>query len=224
MSQDFKVTSRRNKISVRYQFVIFPFGTEELLNSIAKTNLGYVLSPRPKTPIPMGATLDWSGTIGKKGNVLLSFDSLTQLIGVDGAQIEECGNVFSEVIDIIKTTMEPEIDNNIFFYESVSNYTIETGKSPLEVLGKIKPEGKTYEVISEILQQPVASYSLHLFSPEKKVQSTEWFDFRILPVTLKSEKVYDVTVVRRSKDKSTVDKFLSNLEEFIRKIFAEIEK
>ena len=226
MSQDFKITSRRNKITVRYQYVIFPFGTEELLNNLARTNSGYVLAPPPKTPVgrPMGATLDWSGTIGKKGNVLLSFDSISQIIGVDGTQIEECVNVFSEVLDIIKTTMEPEFDNHAIFYESVSNFSIETGNNPLQVIGKIKPEGKTYDVLSKIFQESIATYSLHLFSPDKKIESTDWFDFKIQPVTLKSEKVYDVMVVNRNKDKSNVDKFLSNLEESIRNVFVEIEK
>jgi len=224
MSQDFKITSKRNKLSVRYQYIIFPFSTGELLKNLARTNFGYVLAPPPKAVNPpIGATLDWSGIVAKKGNISLYFDSLSQILGVEGATSDECINVFSEVLDIIKTT-EPEIDNHAFFYELISNYTIETGKSPLQTMGKIKPEGKIYDTISEMFQIPIATYSLHLFSLGEKIESTSWFDFKIQPVTTKSAKVYDVMVVYRDKEKSKVDKFFTNLEENVRKTFVEIEK
>lgn len=135
MPQSFKISGKRNKLSARYQYIIFPFSTGEYLSALAKSNRGYVLAPPPKGPQPpIGTSIDWAGTIGKKGNILLDFDSLTQLIGVEGSDPVESVNVFSELLEIIKTSVEPKIDDFLNFYELVSSYTVETGENPLEKL------------------------------------------------------------------------------------------
>jgi len=225
MSQEFKITAKRNKLSVRFEYIIFPFVTGELLNALARTNLGFVLAPPPKTLLtPMGASLDWSGVVGKKGNIGVEFDSLTQIIGVEGSDTTELTNVFSEVLDIVKASLESTIDDYALFYELISNYSIETDESPLERLGKIKPEGNLHEKIKDIIQEPVSTYNFHICSSDKKIQSTEWSDIRIQPATRRSERTFDVMTVYRSKDKSKVEKFTSNYDDNLRKIFDELNK
>lgn len=225
MIQEFKITSKRNKLTARFGYIIFPFGTGELINSIARTNLGYVLAPPPKLPPPpLGGSFDWSGVVGKKGNVVIEFDSVSQVIGVDGRDISELINVFSEVLDIVKVSIEPGLENQAIFYELVSNYSVETGENPLERLGKIKPEGGLNEKINNIIQEPVLTYNFHIYGEDKKIQSTEWFDINIQPITLKSTKTFDVMTVYRSKDRSKVEKFVSNYEDYLRKIFDELNK
>jgi len=223
MSQEFKIITRRNKLSARFKYIIFPFVTGELLNALARTSLGYILAPPPKIPpTPIGLSLDWSGIIGKKGNVALEFDSISQIIGVEGSDSAESMSVFSEILDIVKASIEPTIDDYANFYELISNYSIETGEKPLERLGKIKPEGKLDEKIKDIIQEPVSAYSFHICSSDKKIQNTDWFDINIRPTTRRSEKTFDVMTVYRSKDKSKVEKFTSNYDDNIRKIFDEL--
>lgn len=224
MSQEFKITTKRNKLTVRYKYIIFPFVTGELQNALAKTKMDYILIPPPKTPpTPIGASLDWTGIIGKKGNVAIQFDSVTQVIGVEGNEPAESVNVFLEILDIIKASLEPTIDDNAIFYELSAQYSIETGESPLESLGKIKPEGKLHENIEKIIQEPVSNYDFHIYASDKKIQSTDWLDIQIQPATRGSEKTFIVLVVYRNKDKSKVEKFVSNHEDYLRKIFNELK-
>ncbi|MCH8915847.1 MAG: hypothetical protein IIA82_08415 [Thaumarchaeota archaeon] len=225
MSQEFKITAKRNRLSVRYRYVIFPFVTGDLQNALARTKMDYVLIPPPKTgPTPIGVSLDWNGIIGKKGNVAIQFDSLPQVIGVDGSDLNESINVFLEILDIVKTSIEPTIDENAIFYELLSNYAIETGENPMERLGKIKPEGNLNEKIKNIIQEPVLNYGFHIYSSDKKIQSSDWFDINIQPAARSSEKTFDVMTVYRNKDKSKVEKFVSNHDDYIRKIFDELNK
>ncbi len=221
MSHNFKITLKRNKLTARHQYIIFPFTTGEYLSALSKTNLDYVLSPPPKTPLaPIGSVLDWSGTVGKKGNVSLVFDSLVQNIGVDGSDPIESLNVFSEILDIIKTSLEPKNDKFVNFYELISNYSVETGQSPLEKLAEINPEGGLYDKIQGIIQEPVSSYSLHVCSSGKKIESTDWFDIKIQPKPRNAEKTFDIMAIYRSKEKSKVDSFVTNIEEYFQKILA----
>jgi len=225
MSQEFKITVKRNKLTVRFEYIIFPFVTGELQNALAKAKMDYVLIPAPKAlPSPMGADLDWTGIIGKKGNVSILFDSVSQIIGVDGSDTTEVANVFLEILDIVKASVESTIDENATFYESYSSYSIETGESPLEKLGKIIPEGGLNEKIKNIIQEPVSNYGFHVYSTDKKIQSSDWFDISIQPATRRSEKTFVVTTVYRNKDKSKVEKFVSNHDDYLRKIFGELNK
>lgn len=225
MTQEFRIISKRNKLSVRYRFVLFPFYTGELLNALSRSNMGYTLAPPPKTPpTPVGATLDWSGLVAKKGNVMLEFDSISQVIATEGNDTTESMNVFSEVLDIVKASIEPTMDDYAHFYELISNYSIDIGKEPLEMLGKLNPEGGLYDKLKDILQEPVSTYSLHIYSSDKKVESPDWFDMNIQPVTRKWNKSVDVMTVCRNKDKAKVEKFVSNYDDNLKKIFDELIK
>ena len=225
MPQEFKIITKRNRLTVRFNYVIFPIVTGEIQNALAETSTGYALIPPPKTsPTPVGTSLDWNGPIARKENVIIDFDSLTQVIGVDGKDATESLNVFSEVLDIIKASIDSTIDDHAHFYELISNYSIETGEDPLERLEKIKLGGELYGKIKEIIQEPVSTYNFHICSPEKRIQSTDWFDINIRPATRRSTKAFDVMTVYRSKDKSKVDKFTNNYDDYIRKIFDELNK
>jgi len=225
LPQDFKIISRRNRISARYQYVIFPFFTGELLETLTKTNMDYVVSPPPKTPpVPLGQSLDWSGRVAKKGNVFLDFDSISQLIGVEGKEPIESVNVFSEVLDVVKASLEPKLDDHAHYYELISSYSIETGENPLEILGKINPQGELHEKVKEIIKEPVSTYGFHICTSTKKVEDADWFDIHIQPTTRRWNKTFDVMTIYRSKDKSKVDKFTNNYDDYIRKIFDELNK
>lgn len=224
MDQEFKITTKRNKLTVRYRYIIFPFFAGDFLGSLVKMNMGYVVAPPPKTPpVPLGQTLDWAGIVAKKGNILLEFDSSAQIIGTEGSDPIESVNVFSEVIDIVKTTLAPDIDKYAHFYELISNYSIETDEKPLELLGKIDFSGLNKK-ITEIIQEPVSTYGYHFCSSNKDIENTDWFDVNIQPTTRRWGKTFDVLTVYRSKDKSKLDTFTTKYDEYIKQIFGELNK
>lgn len=226
MSQEFRIITKRSRLSTRLKYLIFPFVTGEFQNALERTGAEYFSVPIPRSPgpPPIGAALDWNGIIAKKGNTTIDFDSVAQVIGVEGDDTTELISVFSEVLDIVKAAIEPTIDENTVFYEFHSNYNIETGESPLERLGKIHPENNLNEKIKDIIQEPVSMYNFHIYGSNNKIQSSDWFDINIRPTTKKSEKVFDIMTVHRSKDKSKVDKFVSNYDDTLRKIFDELNR
>jgi len=91
-------------------------------------------------------------------------------------------------------------------------------------LGKIRPENNLNEKIKDIIQEPVSMYDFHIYGSDYKIQSSDWFDINIRPTTKKSEKVFDIMTVYRSKDKSKIDKFVSNYDDTLRKIFDELNR
>jgi len=199
---------------------MFPFNTNDLLKALAQANLGYVLAPPPKVPsIPIGTSLDWSGIIAKKNNVLVDIDSVSQIIGVDSQNPMDTFNVFSEVLDIIRVSLVPNLDEYQFFYELISNHTVETGQNPLEVLRNYG-NSNLENSISEIWEEPLSNYSIHLSSTTNTVNATSWYDIKIQPTTLQSNKIFDVMTVYRAPTKEQVDKFIQNIDEKLSKIFA----
>jgi len=218
LSQEIIFTTSRNKFSVRYKYIIFPFFAGEFLGSLVKTNSGYVVGPPPQGNVPLGQTMDWAGMMAKKGKNMIFFDSLTQVIEVEGSNIIESNTVFSEVLEILKGTLEPDMTKNAQYYELSSNYSVETGERPLNRLGKIEFGGLN-EKIKEIIHEPVSTYGFHFCSANSEIESTEWFDFNIQPTTRRYDKTFDVMTVYRSNDKLNVDKFASNYDGYLKKIF-----
>lgn len=220
---NFKFTTKRFRISFRLQYIIFPFTAVELMSTIAKSNLGYVLAPPPKGNAPIGISADWAGIIAKKGTTLIDFDSVTQLIGVDGADSTECTNVISELLDIIHAWLEPELDEKIQFYELIASHSIQTGKNPLESLRNQKFQNEIESSISQIMGYEYSNFSIHLSSPLNKIDDPTWHDIRIQPQSRRPDKEYDVLTVYRKLKLEQVVKFTNSLEENIAATFKKLE-
>lgn len=214
----FKIKSKRYRLSARFQFVIFPFTTGELLNALARVNLGYTLAPPPKTPVPVGTNLDWSGVIAKKNNVLVDIDSVSQMIGVDSQNPVDAVTIFSEILDIIRVSLVPDLDEHQFFYELISNHVVEIDQNPLELMRK-HGNSDIIDSVSEILEESFSNYSVHLSSVGNTVNSTTWYDLKIQPTTLQSNKSFDVMTVYRKPTKESIDKFAQNIDQKLHSIF-----
>lgn len=221
MSQKiFKITSKQYRYSVRFRHIIFPFTSSELLSALARTSSGYTLAPPPRVNIPVGTSIDASGIIAKKGNSIINFDSVLQVLAVEGQDPVEIITVFSEIIDIIKTVLVPELEKNTVFYELIANHTVEIGQSSMKVLGKQRLEGTFNEFVSKTLGEEVSNYSIHISSsPTGKIDDPNWFDMQIQPFNRRPDVAFDVMTVYRKSERSMVDKFGKTLEENLRKIF-----
>lgn len=224
MTKNLKIISKRNKFTARFNYIIFPFTSAELMLNLNQMNLGYQLLPPPKTPnIPIGIKADWNGPIAKKGTAIIDIDSLVQVLGSESPSPEEASDVYSEVEEIIENTLAKNFDSHIRFCELVSTYTIQVKNSPLSTIRKIKPENDLYGKISKIVDEDVVSFAIH-FSSTTEIEDDHWFDLKIQPVITKSDSTFDVMVVYRDKNKTKVDKFARNVEDIIQKTFNELEK
>lgn len=212
------------RLSVRYNYVIFPFATSELLAELTRLNADYSLVPIPRgAKPPIGAKLDWSGQVARKDNVTIDFDSISQTIAAEGKNPSDTARIFTEIDEIIKSNLYLNLEERIRFYEVTLSYSIKTGKNPLKTLGKIKPEGKLYDSLEKILNEPISNYSLHFCKQTKSVESSDWFDLRIHPVAPKSMSVFEVLAVYRNKNRSKVVDFSTNIENIISQIFTELD-
>lgn len=212
------------RLSVRYNYVIFPFGTSELLAELARLNAGYSLSPPPRIlKPPIGAKLDWSGQVATKDNITIDFDSISQTIVAEGKIPVDAARIFTEIDEIIKSNLNLNLEENIRFYEVTFSYSIKTGKNPLKTLGKIKPEDKLYDSLEKILNEPISNYSLHFCKQTESVDSPDWFDLRISPVASKSMSTFEVIGVYRNKNRSKVIDFSTNSENIVSQIFTKLD-
>ena len=189
------------------------------MNALAKSNMGYVLAPPQNMPTaPIGSTFELSGRIAKKNNVVIDFDSLTQVIGVDSQIPSDAINVFSELLDIIKAMLVSNFDEKVLFYELISNHLVDIGQNPLEVLRNHKYEKNLESIFSGILENDISNYSMHFSSPLDTTDDVNWHDIQIQP-SRRADKFFSVVTVYRKSKKQKVDKFVENMEENLRKIF-----
>ncbi len=224
MNENLKIISKRNKLTARYNYIIFPFTSAELMLNLNQMNLGYQLLPPPRSPnMPIGTKADWNGPIAKKGNAVIDIDSLPQVLGVESPSPEEASDIFDEVQEIIKNTLVKDLDSHTRFYELVSNYSIQLKNSPITTIRKIKPENDLYGRIGTILGEEIASFGMH-FSSTTEIESTHWFDLKIQPLVTKMDSVLEFMIVYRDNDKTKIDKFAKNIEDYISKTLIELEK
>jgi len=188
------------------------------MKTLERTNMGYVLPP-PPNPNVFIDELDAAGPIAKKGNTTIDFDSVSQVVGVNGLDAIEVINTFSELWDIVKETLEPNIDKRVNFYEYISKHTVDNDQNPLEILGKKKYENGLSDTISEILQEKSSNYSIHICSPDIPVDNPNWYDIQIRPHGRRPEKLFEISTVYRKPEKDKVEKFVKNREDRIRDIF-----
>jgi len=223
LAENLKIISKRNRVTARFNYILFPFTSGELMLSINQMNLGFQLLPPPKSlNIPIGVKADWNGPIAKKGNVVIDIDSLPQVLGTDSPSPEDAFSVYLEVEEIVKNTLAKDIDSHTRFYEMISNYTFQTENSPIASIRKIRPENNLYDKIGKIVDEDIVSFAMHV-SSSTEIEDSHWFDFKIQPVSSRSHTTFDVMAVYRDTDKTKVDKYSRNVENYIHKIFSEIE-
>lgn len=216
-TEQLKIFPEDIRLSVRYNYILFPFYTMDLLSSLARTQSGYTLAQPPKSPKPpVGAKLDWAGPIARKDNVIIDFDGLPQIMGAEGKSPNDVVRIFSEVENTLYALGLKE--ENIRFYEAVANYSVETSKNSYEVMSKIKPQGDLFEKLERIFNEQIFSYAIHFRNKGDTVERHDWFDMRIQPSGGKSS-VFDIVTVFRNKEKSKVTSFLSNIEKSMEQIF-----
>ena len=218
---NFEIKSKRYRFTVRFGHIILPFNGGMLMSSFAHADLGYVL---PSPPQGSGSieTFDAAGPIAQKGDVMIDFEPTTQVIGVTGLDEMNTSNVFSEILDIIKTTITLTMEEKIMFYELFVNLTIKTGQNPLELLGKLKFENGINEKISSALGEETTNYGIHVCSSGIVIDDSNWHDINIHPFPRSPDTTFSVAAVYRKSKLEQVIKFGNNFEENIKKFFETI--
>lgn len=210
------------RLSSRYNYVLFPFTTTDLLRTLSAAS-DYTLAPPPRSQqVPVGTTLDWGGQVARKHDITIDFDSYPQILGAEGTDPNEVVRIFNEVFNLIKSQLSVEFEENARFFEFVASYTLIPSESPLKILAKIKPAENVYKNISAALGNEVSTYSIHVCSPNDTVNTANWFDLRIRPYGPQSKTDLEINFVYRSEKKEKTIAHLSNLENMLSKTLSSL--
>jgi len=220
---EIKLIPISNRIAVKRNYILYPIDSIELINALARSNTGYMVAPRRGPTPPLGSRLDAVGPIARKGETTIDFDYVSQIIGVNGSNPREVTATLAEVESIIRDDLKINIDENIRFYESSSNYQVNTGKNPLKELAKITAPKDLYSSLSDILGMPIAAQALHISQKSETIENPEWFDMDIKPLPHRATYLYDVTTIFRRLTRSPVVEFLISIESITTKLLQTIE-
>ncbi len=222
-SNDKMLIPTSNRFAVKRNYILYPIDSVDLMNALARSNLGYVIAQTPRVKVPIGAKFDAVGLIARKGGTGVDFDYVSQIIGVEGLDPREVVATMAEVENIIQNELRINVEENVRFYEASSNYQVETGKNPLKILAQIKPPKEFYDSIGKILGISITTEAIHIAAISDTIESSEWFDMYIRPLPNRSSTVYDVTTIFRRPTREPVAEFLSAIEVTTTKLFDIIE-
>jgi hypothetical protein len=213
---------QETRITIKLNFVLFPIETQDIMLFLGY--YGFLRTKLPPKPnLPVDTKLEMIGLIASKDDVSIELNPDTQTLSARGPIFYNVSKIFQEVIAIIEKHIYYDFEKNSFYIESISSNRIKTGNSPLSNIQKL---GKLsiYNKFSKIIGQPAAPFSVHICSPEKTVNSKNWYDITIRPVPHQSESTYDIVTVFRNYEKSKVLKFVDNLEYICKNLIHIIEE
>jgi len=217
--RNFKNVSIR--LSTRMNYVLFPFDTTELIDVLVKAGYTRTAPPPPFRRLK-GARLGFTGTIARKGEIVIDINDERGFLGATSPSATSTIQGFDEVLQLAKTNLKVDLEGMAAFYEFIGNLEVETDLNALEKIGQLYEGNKPIEDFGKIMGEAVSHFSLRLAPKGENPNQTEWFDITIEPELIKTS-TYRISAIYRSKDKSKVQKFIEEFEVKISKILDIIE-
>ena len=207
------------RFSTRLNYLIFPIDGRALAEALVKAGFSVsgIPSARP------GRRIEFSGEIGRKGDVVVDGNPQSQVFGVTAKSCESAMNGFAELKEAVSSCSDVDMDKEGRFYEIMGDFEIDSAKSPLGSVGHLFRENQLLKNAGSILGQDVSLFTVRLVSKEKVPNQEEWLDVTLEPYVPMPTKKYLVSVTFRSKDKSKVQAFGTDLEQKLLKLVEAIE-
>jgi len=201
------------RFSIRINYVLFPFEILELIDILRKS--GYTPTPLPPAiPPPRGMRLGMTGTIARKGDVIIDINDERGILTVTAPSSTLAVDEFNEILQLIRINLNVDLDEMASFYELIGHVEADTDQRAIENIGLLVKGNKKVEEFASILGNDISLFTLRLAPTGQVPNQTEWFDITIEPSVVKPS-TYNIQAVYRSHDKSKVQKFT---EDFISKI------
>jgi hypothetical protein len=207
------------RISMVLNSIFFPLTAKEAFDSFQTRQFDM---GQPKGTLPSGRRAYVSGTIARKGNVLVDVDNQRNLVGVQGDSIKECLEVFEEIIVILKDDFDVNLEDDLNYAELIVQYLIPTESNAFEALQK-SVSFKSNK-LNGILGVETSIYSYSVVPKGVLPTSKKWFEISISPKLTIPTKAYWVEVVFRDINTKSVTAFTSKLNSTVYKILNVIEK
>lgn len=217
--KNFKNTSIR--FSIRFNYVLFPFDTVELISILMKSGYAPTAPPPPAAP-PRGIRFTITGTIARKGEILIDINDDRGILSATSPSPALSINGLNEVLQLIRTNLNVDLEKQASFYELIGHTALETDRHPFEKIGNIIKGNKIIEKLGEVLGEDVSLFTLKLAPRGHVPNQTEWFDLTIEPDIIKTS-TYNISAVFRSHEKSEVQKFTEEFMPNVSKLIVVIE-
>ena len=216
-----KPTILRFRISTRLNYLLFPIDGQELIEAVAK--IGYKVPPLP-APLDIHATVGFTGSFAQNGEVVLDGSADRSILGVTAKSYDQAIKAFDELSSLILKVLKVNLEKGSRFYEIQADLKFDSTGNPLESISSTFKRNQFMSNVAKILKQDISMFTLRFVTEGKVPNQEEWLDITIEPSIIMPNQRYNISVVFRSKDKSTVEKFGESLESNILSIIKTIEK
>jgi hypothetical protein len=219
-SREPRIISEEITYAVRLNYVIFPLEFRDLRNALARN--GYELARMEGRIPPRPTRVGFAGEIARKGEIEVHIDSGEGEIAVRGRSLDETTTGFEQVLKVIQTELDMDIDVNVWYYSLIAHYTLQTGTSPHHTIPEVVKGNPFFSRFNEILGEQTCMFSVRLCPTKKIPNRADWFDIAIEPDVLNAD-AYHIGVVFRHPDKGRTQAFIKNLKQVLFKLLKVIE-
>ena len=215
------VLTREAKYLVRLKYVLFPIDFRDIRKALTRN--AYELVPI-RGPIPGRPTrISWEGSVARKGETVVSYNTLLGLIGVTHKTIEEAKKGFEELAGITEKELGINLHSNVWYYEVGTHFNIETETPPVHRMAKITAGNPYFSKFAKVLGRDVSMFSVRLTPSNVIPNQEDYFEITIEQDILLAN-AYHIGVLFRNKKRSEIEKFSTNLEKNIWKLIDIIEE
>lgn len=212
-------TQQNIRLVAKYNFIIFPISFATLQKLL--TDSGYQPIKLPEGSPPLSMVV--AGEIATKKDLTVDFQTDKQILGVRADSADSSISSFNEIEGIVTAELGEPASNSSQFYEAIAQFSIKTGKNPLDVFAENREKLELCEKVSEIMNENVSPFGFR-FSPTRgSLQNTDWFDFRLEPLVSRASTTYYGNLVFRSKKREKVIGMTKNVKNHFITLLKELE-
>lgn len=216
-----KMEQHQLRLSVKTNFIFSPIDPGQLQEGLVKR--GYEALPLRASQIAAGR-IDVIGSIARKKDNEVTFDSNRQVIGVNGASPAETLSSFNDIYQIIAEELHIDLSgSSVRFYETIVDYVLATGRNPRQVLGELSSLRDLSNRISSAVGVDVSLFGFRVGSKDVVPNREEWLDIKFEPIIAKADKEYFMQIVFRSPEKDRVSNFLGSIENTVKTLIQLLE-
>lgn len=206
-SNQIEVVLSNVRLSARYGFIIYPIDYGILQKVL--TLQGYQVAKTPNTPIE-GISVEPVGLIAKKGNITVDSLSDKQVIGINANNEQAALSSFEELENGLSTELGIDLTTKKQFYEATMYLAVRTGKNPLTTMSQLRERYPYQKEMSKIFGEDIAPLSYRISPTNRPIDSPDWFEFNIEPLTSRATSFYRVALIYRSSTRSSVMEKVTN--------------
>ena len=164
-----------------------------------------------------------------KGGIRLSFDIGNKTLGAEGEDPAELTERFREVLDAANEVGDADILREIAYVELRCIGAAKGSRTPVQVLGQFWTGASNVEAFGKLVsdrfptKQVLGPYGVRI-APMESPNQPEWTEIALSPVAGAAPTWYHFDVIYRRKEMDPVETACQNLDQSLRRIFAELEK